>query len=258
MPRQVFTAVNLRYKGQPTISFSVDGVTGLNNQQFPNHQKLLQRRVALPPGMIGYTPQIVSSFQDALTYDFESAPEIAFSNHLLYHFWEVTFSGTVELEIYIDEVLKNPNNGAATSITLTARDSRKQDTRRVYFPPLSYGWLPHIKHVVNPAQDGQVFSAKPKALPPKFYKGERDHTEIQVTQQGSTLVEVYLDGIKMDEYSFSADRYNADLFKTEKEYLPSGARGQVLQWIQASGDGEVASFESDITLTDIEQPQQEV
>ena len=91
MPRQVFTAANLRYKGQPTISFSVDGVSGLSNQQFPNHTKLMQRRVALPPGMIGYTPQLVSTFQDAMTYQFEGIPEVEFNQHQLFHYIEVYF-----------------------------------------------------------------------------------------------------------------------------------------------------------------------
>ena len=257
MPRQVFTAANLRYKGQPTISFSVDGVSGLSNQQFPNHTKLMQRRVALPPGMIGYTPQLVITFQDAMTYQFEGIPEVEFNQHQLFHYIEVTFSGTVEFAIYVDEVQKKPNNNTDNSITLTARDSRKQDTRRIYFPPLSFGWVPHVKQVVNSSQDGQIFSSVVRSLPPKFYKGEREHTEAQITYQGNVGLDVYMDGSKIGDYQLTRNGYDKDAYQTIQEYLPSGTRGNVLQWVQASGDGEVALFETNITLTDATQPQTE-
>ena len=257
MPRQVYTAANLRYKGQPTVSFSVDGVSGLSNQQLPNHVRLLQRRVALPPGMIGYTPQLVSSFQDALTYQFEGIPEVEYNKHQRFHYIEVTFSGTVEFAIYVDEVQKKPNNDIDTTISLTARDSRKQDTRRIYFPPLSFGWIPHVKHIVNSSQDGQIFSSIARSLPPKYYKGEREHTEAQITYQGNVGLDVYMDGSKIGDYQLSSNRYDKDAYQTIQEYLPSGTRGNVLQWIQSSGDGEVALFETNITLTDATQPQTE-
>lgn len=257
MPRSVFTAANLRYEGQPTISFSVDGVTSLSNQQLPNHSKVLQRRVALPAGMIGYKPQIVTSFQGSLQYQFEGIPEVEFNKHQLFHYMEVTFSGTVEFEIYVDEVRKRPNNNTDNSITLTARDSRKQDTRRIYFPPLSFGWVPHVKQVVNSSQDGQIFSSVARSLPPKFYKGEREHTEAQITYQGNVSLDVYMDGSKIGDYQFTRNGYDKDAYQTVQEYLPSGTRGNVLQWVQASGDGEVALFETNITLTDATQPQTE-
>ena len=256
--RQVVQAVNLRYKGQPTISITVDGVHLIQDQQLPAHNVIKNRRYALPPGGIGYTPQLQSVFQDTLVYQFEMQPDVNFSTQQLYHFYEVNFTGTVELELYVDEIQKSPNNMDGTSITLTPRSDKKIDTRRVYFPPLAYGWVPQLKQVVNSSVDGQVLSARVRALPTRFFKGERDHSEIQVTHQGDLELEVYLDGSLMQEYRFSKDKYNEDAFKTEKEYLPSNSRGQILQWIQSDGDGEIASFETDITLTDLEQPQQEI
>ena len=256
--RQVVHAVNVRYKGQPTISVSVDGIYILEDQTLPSHNVLKSRRVALPAGGVGYIPQFESTFTGSLTHQFEVVPEQTYSQQQLFHFFEVNFSGTVELEIYSDEVRKSPNNSDDTSVTLTARSSRKIDTRRVYFPPLSYGWVPQLKQIVSSTVEGEVFSSRMRALPTRFFKGEREHTEIQATHQGNLELEVYLDGKLIKEYRFGADKYKPDAFKTEKEYLPSGSRGQILQWIQSDGDGEVASFESDITLTDLEQPQQEV
>jgi hypothetical protein len=256
--RQVVHAVNVRYKGQPTVSVSVDGVYILEDQMLPEHNVLKSRRIALPEGGVGYTPQFESTFTGSLIHQFETVSEQTYSGQQLFHFFEVNFSGTVELEMYVDEVRKSPNNSDDNTVTLTARSSRKIDTRRVYFPPLSYGWVPQLKHVGSSSLDGQVYSSRMRALPPRFFKGEREHSEIQVTHQGSLELEVYLDGKLTKEYRFGADKYKPDAFKTEKEYLPSGSRGQILQWIQSDGDGEVASFESDITLTDMEQPQQEV
>ena len=258
MARSIFHAVNLRYEGQPTISVTVDGSAILTSQQLPNHTILKQRRIELPAGAVGYTPQVQSTFKDPLGIEFEGVPEQSYANQQLFHFFEVQFSGTVKLEIYADEVRKTINNTDDTDITLTARDSRKQDIRRVYYPPLSYGWVPQLKHVVDSTQDGQVLSSQLRSLPARFSRGEKEHTEIQITHQGDVVIDVILDGETIDTYQLDADPYSPDAFVTQKEYISSGARGHVLQWIQSSGNGEVALFETDTTLTDIDQPQQEV
>jgi len=258
MARSVFHAVNLRYEGQPTISVTVDGSAILTNQQLPNHTILKQRRIELPAGAVGYTPQVQSTFKDPLGIEFEGAPEKAYANQQLFHFFEVQFSGTVKLEIYADETRKTINNGSDTDITLTARDSRRQDIRRVYFPSLTYGWVPQLKHLVDSSQDGQVLSSQLRSLPARFSRGEKQHSEIQVTYQGDVTIDVVLDGETIETYQLNADPYDANAFISSKEYLPSGSRGHVLQWIQTSGEGEVALFETDTTLTDIDQPQQEI
>lgn len=258
MPRQVFHALNMRYKGQPTISVSVDGVAKVTNQQMPSHSVMKNRRMELPAGVIGYVPQVQSTFTSALTTEFEGVSEANYAQQQLFHFFEVQFNGTVKLEIYADEVKKYINNAGVTDITLTVRNSKVQDTRRVYFPQLTYGWVPQLKHVVNSSQDGQVFSSALRALPSRFSRGEKEHSEIQVTHQGDVILDVFLDGQFLDSYNFDADRYDKDAFITRKEYLPAGATGNVLQWIQRDGDGEVAMFETNTTLTDRDQPEQEV
>ena len=107
MARQVFQAINLRYEGQPTISITVDGVALVTNQQLPNHASLSQRRIPLPPGGVGYEPQVQTSFTKPLNISFESVPEQTYANQQLFHYYEVQFKGTVEVEIYADEVQKN-------------------------------------------------------------------------------------------------------------------------------------------------------
>lgn len=258
MARQVFHAVNLSYKGQPTISVTVDGVSLVSGQQMPSHTVLRNRRMELPPNGIGDTSQLQSTFQDTLTSQFEAVPESNYSRQQLFHYFEVQFTGTVKVELYIDGVRRSPNNAGGTDITLTVRDSRLQDIRRVYFPPLSYGWVPQLKHVVDSTQDGQILSSNIRALPARFSRGDKDHSEIQVTHQGPVDIDVFIDGINLETYRFEADEYKSDSFVSEKSYLPSGASGHVLQWIQTGGSGEVALFETDNTLSDRETPEVEV
>ena len=258
MPRQVFHALNMRYKGQPTLSVTIDGTAKVSSQQMPSHSVMRNRRMELPAGVVGYVPQIQSTFTEALTTEFEPTPEGQYAQQQLFHFFEVQFDGTVKLEIYSDEILQVVNNSGETNITLTVRDSKKQDTRRVYYPPLTYGWVPQLKHVVNSAQDGQVYKSMLRSLPSRFSRGEKEHSEIQVTHQGDVTIDVFLDGKILDTYGFDADRYDKNAFITEKEYLPAGCVGNVLQWIQKDGTGEVAMFETNTTLTDRDQPQQEV
>jgi len=258
MARQVFHALNMRYKGQPTLSVTIDGTAKVTSQQMPSHSVMKNRRMELPAGVVGYVPQIQSTFTGALTTEFEPTSEAQYVQQQLFHFFEVQFDGTVKLEIYSDEVLQVLNNSGETNITLTVRDSKKQDTRRVYFPPLTYGWVPQLKHVVNSAQDGQVYKSVLRSLPSRFSRGEKEHSEIQVTHQGDVSLDVFLDGKILDTYGFNADSYDKNAFITEKEYLPAGCTGNVLQWIQKDGTGEVAMFETNTTLTDRDQPQQEV
>ena len=257
MPRQVVHAVNLRYVGQPTINVNIDGNSIVTSQQLPSHSVLRTRRIELPPGMVGNIPQLQTPFTEPLEVQFESVPEETYANQQLFHFFEVQFTGTVEVQLYVDQVLKQPNDSDEQSVTLSVRSSRQQDTRRVYFPPLTYGWVPQLKQVVNPTQDGQVLSSRIKSLPARFSRGEKEHSEIQVTHQGEVYLKVFMDGQEVDSYRMDADRYDADSFITTKNYLPSGTRGHVLQWMQTTGNGEIALFETDTTLTDREQPQVE-
>lgn len=254
--RQIFQSIILEYSGTPTITVSIDGTDKLTNLVLPEHTIRKTRIVDLPAGVIGYVPQLRSSHTDVFRFQFQGVPETQYQAQHIYHYWEITFQGTVNVSLFLDEVAKKPNNLGSDTITLTARDSRSQDTRRVYYPPLSYGWVPHYRHNVTNTNSGQILNARPVQLPPRFYKGLKDHSEIRITHEGFVQVAMYLDGEEVDQYQFDAS--NTNDFVTEKAYLPSGSNGQVLQWIQYGGDGEIAVLESDVTLTDQEPPNQEL
>ena len=128
----------------------------------------------------------------------------------------------------------------------------------MYFPPLSYGYIPHIEQVISSAQDGQILASRAVALPVKFYKGLKNHAEYQATYQGNVKLAIYMDGEElMNEWLPEIQIPQDGGYKTHKDYLPANSAGQVLQWVQTDGDGDIALFETDQTLLDMEQPQQQ-
>ncbi len=255
-PRVIAQALRVEYKGQPSFSVHVDGQTLVNEQALPSQTQRKTRRVLLPPGLVGYVLQVTINDPAVSRFQLETIPVEQFAIQQLYHYWEVTFDQSVELRLNMDEVAQKSNNLSDT-ITLTARDSRRQDTRRIYYPPLRWGYVPNLEQVNIGTTDGQVHRATPVALPLRYYRGLRDHSEIQLTYQGFVDLQIYLDGDMIGQFNLDA-ALEESAYQTTKHYLPAGGRGHTLQWIQYGGDGEIALLESDITLTDLQQPEQPV
>lgn len=254
--RQVFQALVLEYSGTPTISVTVDGTAVLSGQALPTHASRLTRRILLPPEAIGYVAELQISGSDNIRHEFIAVPDAQFSQQQIFHYFDVSFTGSVKLKLVMDGVDKYSNN-ESENITLTVRKNRQQDTRRVYFPPLTYGYIPHLEQLSISSITGQVVSARPVALPTRFYKGLRHHGEVQVTFQGNVYLNMFLDGNLIEEYQFDESVANPDQYLTEKRYLPADTYGHVLQYIQYDGDGTIALLETDLTLADLEQPQVE-
>ena len=96
------------------------------------------------------------------------------------------------------------------------------------------------------------------ALPVKYYKGLKSHAEYQVTYQGDVKLALFMDGEELvNEWLPEILIPQDGGYKTHKDYFPSNSSGQVLQWVQTGGDGDIALFETDQTLLDMEQPQQQ-
>ena len=258
--RQVFQSILLEYLGKPTIKVTIDGTSILSptGRTLPEHTVRQTRRVSLPKGAHGYVPQMTSDLTDITRYQFEGTPESSFSSNILFHYYEITFNRNIQVKMFIDEVVIKPNNKIDKSVSLVPRNGRNQDTIKVYFPPLTYGYIPHIEQVVSSAQKGQILSSRPIALPPKYYKGIKTHTEYQVTYQGEVELAIFMDGELLSKEWLPEIVIPQDGgYKTHKDYFPSNSSGQVLQWIQSDGDGDIALFETDQTLLDMEQPQQQ-
>ena len=258
--RQVFQSVLIEYEGKPTIKVTVDGsnVLTATGKTLPEHIVRQTRRVSLPQGAQGYVAQMSSNLTDITRYQFESQPESSFSSNILFHYYEITFNKSLQVKLYMDEISIKPNNSISKVVALKPRKGRVQDTVKVYFPPLSYGYIPHIEQVISSAQKGQILSSKPVALPIKYYKGLKTHTEYQVTYQGNVELALFMDGEQLSKEWLPEILIPQDGgYKTHKVYFPANSSGQVLQWVQTDGDGDIALFETDQTLLDTEQPQQQ-
>ena len=258
--RQVFQSFLIEYEGKPIVKVAVDGsnVLTASGKTLPEHTVRQTRRVSLPQGSQGYVAQLSSSLTDITRYQFESQSESSFSENILFHYFEITFDKSLQVKMYMDEDSIKPNNSSSKIVTLKPRSGRIQDTVKVYFPPLSYGYIPHIEQVISSAQKGQILSSKPVALPVKYYKGLKTHTEYQVTYQGNVELALFMDGELLTKEWLPEILIPQDGgYKTHKDYFPSNSSGQVLQWVQTGGDGDIALFETDQTLLDQEQPQQQ-
>jgi len=256
--RQVFRSVLIEYEGKPTIKVTVDGrnVLTATGRTLPEQTVRETRRVSLPQGAQGYVAQMSSDLTDITRYQFESQSESSFSENILFHYYEITFIKNLQVKMYMDEDSIKPNNSTNNVVTLKPRSGRIQDTIKVYFPPLSYGYIPHIEQVISLAQKGQILSSKAVALPVKYYKGLKTHTEYQATYQGNVELAIFMDGEQLSKEWLPEILIPQDGgYKTHKDYLPSNSSGQVLQWVQTDGDGDIALFETDQTLLDLEQPQ---
>ena len=253
--RKIFQSVVIEYDGEPTVTVTIDGTEVLESVVLPDHGLTRKTRVILlPHSAIGYTPQLQVAGHDIVRYVFNGTPDTSFFSQQIYHYYEISFIGTVKLKLYLDSTAML-SAGRDETVTLKARGSRNQDTRKIYYPSLSYGYIPHLEQLEITDYSGQVVLVRPVALPPRFFKGIRTHGEIQLTYQGDVSLDVHLDGDRVDSYFFGEDSEGQDRYKTVKEYLPSGTIGNVVQWIQTDGDGEIAVFETDMTLLDMEQPQ---
>ena len=258
--RKVFQSVLLEYSNKPIIKVTIDGshVLTATGKTLPNHSVRQTRRVSLPAGSHGYVAQMSADLTDVTRHQFEGVSAAQYRENTLFHFYEITFLQALQIKMFIDEVAVKPNGNLDKVVSLKPRSGRKQDTVKVYFPPLSYGYIPHIEQVISSAQNGQILASRAVALPVKFYKGLKTHAEYQATYQGNVKLAIYMDGEElMNEWLPEILIPQDGGYKTHKDYLPANSSGQVLQWVQTDGDGDIALFETDQTLLDMEQPQQQ-
>ena len=258
--RKIFQSVMLEYLGKPTIKATVDGsnILTTTGKTLPEHTVRQTRRVSLPAGSHGYVAQMSADLTEITRHQFEAVSESQYRDNTLFHYYEITFHQGLQIKMFIDEVSVKPNNNTNKVLSLTPRNGRKQDTVKVYFPPLSYGYIPHVEQVISSAQKGQILASRAVALPVKYYKGLKSHAEYQVTYQGEVELALFMDGELLTKEWLPEILIPQDGgYKTHKDYFPANSSGQVLQWVQTDGDGDIALFETDQTLLDMEQPQQQ-
>ena len=257
--RQIFQAVMVEYTGSPSITVSVDGGAVLSNTVLPTQSTRQTRIVTLPPTAVGYTPHFSSNDNLDTRTQFIPVPEKQFKNQHIFSYYEVTFTGSIRVQIYNDQTKVLPSLKPLGYIDLSVRGGKSQDTVKVYYPALSYGYVPHIEQIYTDTLTGHLISYNAVTLPTRFHKGLSTHSEWQITYRDDCQIVVYLDGKKVVDQNLPEQIIPQDGgYTTFKDYFPEDTTGHVLQYVKSSGDGEVAVFETDQTLIDLEQPQQEV
>lgn len=257
--RQSWQALDIEYIGSPDLTFTLDGETKIDSLTLPENTKRKSRLITLPNGSVGYTPQLQLSTPNVVRYSFRGQPVGSFSENNIYAYYEITFTDSIRSKISLDSVDVRPNNSTQYYWDFTAREGFVQDKRRIYYPPLSYGYIPHYDQDLSvEGKDGVLVDFRVVALPSRFHKLERHHSEYQITYEGNVQLEIYLDGTKLVEETLKEQSIPQDGgVVTHKGYFPSNSIGQVLQYIQISGEGEIFSFETDQTLLDLEAPKVE-
>ena len=243
--RLLLNGIAVHYKGAPTVNVSVDGALSFTFTA-PNHTTYRTRFFTAPAGVYGFIFDATSNSVDMLEYEFATASPSAFSEQTIWHYYEVTYRGTVNISLFLDEEERVGQSQSSTYDIVTLSTTKGQETEKIYMPPMSYGRVPHV---TNTASDsGEIYNFNPVRLPARFYSDVRSVSEARITYKGQVNVCLYMDGNKIgNEHSFEGktSEYGADIYSTEVFYVDAGTVGRVFQWEQISGNGDIISVETD-------------
>jgi len=250
-PLQIVRGVTLLYKGSPQFTVSLDGssISATNASVIPTQTKFAPRNITLPSGHIGYFPHFNSTnTSDIADFNFITDAAALYSDQIIWHFYEITFNGTVNVSLYLDNdlLVGDGDDASATTLKKTLTTSKIQETTKVYLPALSYGRIPHVLNDKSDA--GNILRFNPVALPVRFYKTLEGVSECQITYKGDVFVDFFLDGEQLgDTYQFDAqyDGNGKSIYGVQKFLLPENSGGYVFQYSQISGDGDIISVETD-------------
>lgn len=248
----------LSYKGEPSeIKVFSDGELRQTISDVANNQFHTTRRISFDAGIVGYINQISVNHNDQVDYNLDVEPFNAFTEQRLWHYYEVTYNGEINLNLFLDEQQINTNTYSCTlpnvSETVTPKVLKKNHTKKIYYPPLAYGRVPHVKN--DPNDIGSIIFMRPVAIPARFYSKVTSVDEVQVTYSGEVFMNFYIDGVLMGETVHlvsDLDSQGKGVYTSEKFYLAEGSTGLVFQWEQIAGSGEIASVETNATLADLE------
>ena len=257
-PLMIMRSITVMYKSQPQIAVSLDGssIFTVSASILPSHTNFKPRIISLPSGNIGYFPHFSSTdSQNIADFNFGMEPANRFVDQVLWHYYEITFTGTVNVSLYVDNTLKVGDGDDASSSTnkKTLTTTKTQETVKVYLPALCYGRIPHVLN--DKTDTGQVISWNPVSLPARFYKTLEGVSEGQITYRGSVFVDFFIDGNKIGEtYQFDSvsTPSQGEVYTSSKFYFSESVGGHVFQYIQVSGDGDIISIDTDAHQLDLE------
>ena len=239
----------------PEFKIFMDGSLRESLSNTPTHSTYKTRTFTVPDSVLGYIPHVTCDSQFVSDIQVFTEPVRDYSTQILWHYYEITFRGTVNVSLFLDgDLIKGDDAGRNTEyekVTLTT--ARELRTAKVYAPPMSYGRLPHVLN--DPSDSGNIVKWRPVALEARFYTPLRAATEGQITYRGDCNVCFYMDGNKIgDAYLFKGKRnqYGRSIYATERFYLDENTGGRVFQYDQIGGDGDIISLETDAHPLDYE------
>ena len=241
-------SIQAHYVGQPEIKFYADGVLKKTITSPPSHSNYRTRTFTLPEAIVGHIFHVTSSLSTETTMNIVTEPLSSFTDQILWHYYEVTHTGSVNVSLYLDDTLKVGDGDDADSATIKKNltTTASQNTVKVYLPTMSYGRVPHVKSDIT--DTGQIVRWNPVSLPLRFYKKFGGVREWQITYNGIVFVDLFIDGQKIgDTYQFD-QKFNdsgAATYGTETFMMPENSGGRIFQYVQVAGDGDIVSFETD-------------
>ena len=251
----------LNYSGSVGgVSLYCDGNLKQTLTGLPEHDYHLTRRVSFNAGFAGFVNQLYSDHDGVLDYTLIETTVTEYSTQQLWHYFEVTYNGEVEVTVFLDEKKVDDESKLTLPNILNygaGVTQRQTHTAKVFLPPLAFGRVPHI--VTNDSKRGQILSMAPVALPSRFYNKVQSVDEVQVTYKGDIWVSFYMDGVQLGKsYHLNSDidKDGEGIYKSERLYLSEGGTGTVFQWRQTAGSGDVVVVETNATLADMEPTQQ--
>ena len=242
-------AVKAHYIGQPTFTLHVDGAsTGVSISPPTNGDIYKTRVLTIPEATVGNTFHITSSQTTETNFEVVKEPLSNYEEELLWHYYKITYTGDVNVSLYVDDVLKVGDGDDASTATAkkALTTTLSQNTKKVYLPAMSYGRVPHVRS--DSADTGHIVKWSPVALPLAFYKRFEGVAEGQITYNGVVFVDFYIDGEKIgDTYQFD-QKFNATgaaTYATKTFLFPENSGGRIFQYVQVAGDGDIVTLETD-------------
>lgn len=253
--RIILRGIRMHYTGSPTIVVTLDGENVSTISDLPTHTTYKTRVVTLPQGYYGFIPHYTSDSTDLMDAEFMAENPATYNAQNLWHYYEVTYTGTVNVSLYVDEDLKlgDGDGQDSTKSKKTLVASRNQETTKVYLPPLSYGRVPHVLN--DTSDQGEIIRWTPVVLPARFYSTLAGVGEGKITFRGECFVDFFLDGERIGEgYHFVSekDRNGEFAYSSQVFYFNENTSGRVFQYEQTSGEGDILLVETDAHPVDVE------
>ena len=219
--RLILRGLVVHYVNNPTVKVYVDGASDpAYTITLPSNPTYRTRVLTVPAGHIGYIFKVESDATEEIDLKEMTEPTSNYTRLQYWDYYEVTFSGTINVSLYLDDTA----TAVISATTLTT--TKVQDTQMVYFPSNSYGRIPFFVLTTSNTNDGNLISHHPVA------KGANSLTDTELSvvrslrliYKGSPQVVMSLDGSVLKTIATNTLPNNSE-YKPKTISVPSGSIG---------------------------------